>query len=247
MATTDPAPPAERLQVPKEVLCAVCRKDDVRLSACGICFGVWYCSSACQRTDWQIHKMLCKAYSESGRPQDGKLYSRVFFFHPDKHLPEIQWLDLAEENFRHSLMGTGSEPPGADSQVGTDVTLPIQPPGVTYGYQLEIARRDQAEFVTPNVNQSLAAAIASAGGTNMTTWKGPVVVSRGGLNQHQRAMDLEEFIPGMGVLPEDVTMADFRCCVQWMANRQSGEVADHGTLYIPYDHLDLSVSASDGA
>ncbi|KAJ7660558.1 hypothetical protein B0H17DRAFT_1095046 [Mycena rosella] len=37
------------------------KEDDVRLSRCSGCLRISYCSPACQKLDWELHKPLCKA------------------------------------------------------------------------------------------------------------------------------------------------------------------------------------------
>ncbi|KAL1866856.1 hypothetical protein Daus18300_006559 [Diaporthe australafricana] len=234
-ANTAPSTNVEQVPGPKEKLCAVCKKAEVDLSTCGRCHGIWYCSTACQRSDWKFHKLLCKAYSESICPQDGKRYVRMIFFHPDKRLPEIQWCDYEECTVCDVLVRQGSPPPNANSRQSTDLLMPMQPRGVVYGYQIQIRRRHQADFVNQGVNQSLAAAFANLGMTAMTAWKSPVLVSRGGATPELRAMPnwQDSFMLSMGVLAEDITMADFRRSVEWMANYRGDDSHFPPTLHLP--------------
>lgn len=47
-----------REQVQRE--CGNCRKVDPKLQTCGRCKVVFYCSPACQKEHWSVHKILCK-------------------------------------------------------------------------------------------------------------------------------------------------------------------------------------------
>ena len=40
--------------------CAECGEANGRLSLCGRCRGIAYCSTACQRKHWSAHKPTCK-------------------------------------------------------------------------------------------------------------------------------------------------------------------------------------------
>ncbi|KAJ4421919.1 hypothetical protein N0V82_003416 [Gnomoniopsis sp. IMI 355080] len=75
--------------------CAVCRKNDleVELYGCAQCRSICYCSKACQRADWNLHKMLCVAFTDRGpMDEDGKPYKRCVLFDANKHAPEIFWV-----------------------------------------------------------------------------------------------------------------------------------------------------------
>ena len=53
---TVPPPPPETM-----CACAACGKVGVKLLRCATCKTVWYCSRACQRSDWKVHKRDCNA------------------------------------------------------------------------------------------------------------------------------------------------------------------------------------------
>ena len=60
---------------------------------CACCKNVKYCSTSCQQTDWQFHKVLCKSFKKFEiRPsQDMR---RVIYFPADQAKPEFRWLPL---------------------------------------------------------------------------------------------------------------------------------------------------------
>lgn len=46
----------------KHKTCQGClKKSDTKLLCCGRCQFAYYCNSECQRSDWKVHKALCKA------------------------------------------------------------------------------------------------------------------------------------------------------------------------------------------
>ncbi|EGO03813.1 hypothetical protein SERLA73DRAFT_119451 [Serpula lacrymans var. lacrymans S7.3] len=47
---------------PEAYRCFVCRgKGKPKLKMCTVCKKVRYCSSECQKKDWKVHKLRCKA------------------------------------------------------------------------------------------------------------------------------------------------------------------------------------------
>ncbi|KAI0920201.1 hypothetical protein AcV5_010005 [Taiwanofungus camphoratus] len=65
--------------------CVACGKTE-RLKLCSKCHAAWYCSAACQRANWPMHKQTCQPYSASNavtvKPnyvRHGKLTSKADF------------------------------------------------------------------------------------------------------------------------------------------------------------------------
>ena len=50
------------LQLKKEKSCITCEKSDVKLSRCGNCHTVKYCSKKCQRENIVDHKKVCECF-----------------------------------------------------------------------------------------------------------------------------------------------------------------------------------------
>ena len=69
------------LRIKKEVkklpedpkLCFKCKEGSTKvpLKKCGACKMVYYCSEACQRTDWKAHKTWCSLLSQLGKGASG--------------------------------------------------------------------------------------------------------------------------------------------------------------------------------
>lgn len=71
-------------------LCTTC--DNQGRLVCGGCKSIHYCSTACQKVDWPVHKIICKDYSQfvNTRP-DGDHHSAIYFA-PDEPVPRFVWL-----------------------------------------------------------------------------------------------------------------------------------------------------------
>ncbi len=51
-----------KLEIYKHQPCFVCKKDPIQY--CAICKLIYYCSSKCQISDWQKHKLSCVSFEE---------------------------------------------------------------------------------------------------------------------------------------------------------------------------------------
>jgi hypothetical protein len=89
---------------PSDSLCAIC--DQPGINACAGCHSIRYCSKLCQKTDWPLHKLLCKTYadfSDTSRPPDiynlatyppeiYHLYRRAIYFPESGDRPRFIWM-----------------------------------------------------------------------------------------------------------------------------------------------------------
>ncbi|KAF1992674.1 hypothetical protein P154DRAFT_411367, partial [Amniculicola lignicola CBS 123094] len=60
---------------------------------CGECHQSHYCSKVCQKTDFKLHKLLCKQFkdfTDDKRPSPD--YYRAIYFHPAEEGPRFIWL-----------------------------------------------------------------------------------------------------------------------------------------------------------
>ncbi len=75
-------------------ICLECKKEGTL--RCGECQSSFYCSKACQKANWPLHKILCKTFKHfQDRPAaDGAdcKYMRAIYFHPDEEVPRWIWL-----------------------------------------------------------------------------------------------------------------------------------------------------------
>ncbi|KAF1830653.1 hypothetical protein BDW02DRAFT_92701 [Decorospora gaudefroyi] len=76
------------------VLCDEC--NDEGKWRCSGCLSGWYCSKACQKKAWSVHKVLCKTLKDFQiRPapkttREG--FTRAIYFHPEESTPRFVWL-----------------------------------------------------------------------------------------------------------------------------------------------------------
>ncbi|KAJ4387552.1 hypothetical protein N0V93_008147 [Gnomoniopsis smithogilvyi] len=93
------APPITTLPE-ADKFCAVCKKINIDLGGCAKCRSICYCSKACQKADWNLHKVLCNAFANTARPvardddddKDSRPYKRCILFDAKKDAPEIFWV-----------------------------------------------------------------------------------------------------------------------------------------------------------
>ncbi|KAF7198526.1 Protein CBFA2T1 [Pseudocercospora fuligena] len=65
---------------------------DEATKTCSGCRDIRYCSAACQKSDWKIHKHLCKSLGQfPERPR--KDMRRAIYFPPDGDKPVFTWLE----------------------------------------------------------------------------------------------------------------------------------------------------------
>lgn len=69
--------------------CTMCGKPAPDL--CKQCNSSQYCSRACQRSDWPVHKLLCSSFSNFLTPPDAS-YKRCIFFPVSGTKPEFVWV-----------------------------------------------------------------------------------------------------------------------------------------------------------
>ena len=77
-------------------LCAMCPLPATKI--CAGCHSIRYCSKRCQKTDWLLHKLLCKTFqdfSDATRPKEnGALYKRAIMFSEKEDCPRWFWMHV---------------------------------------------------------------------------------------------------------------------------------------------------------
>lgn len=70
--------------------CTMC--DNVGTMVCSGCKSIHYCSKACQKIDWPIHKIICKDYTTFITTRPDQDHHSAIIFHPHEPKPRFLWL-----------------------------------------------------------------------------------------------------------------------------------------------------------
>jgi hypothetical protein len=69
--------------------CIICNGSNTKL--CSSCRSISYCSPQCQRSDWSLHKMVCKSFTTlPSRPSTA--YKLAILFPVDSRVPQLEWI-----------------------------------------------------------------------------------------------------------------------------------------------------------
>ncbi|KAH6644218.1 hypothetical protein C7974DRAFT_439480 [Boeremia exigua] len=82
-------------------LCAMCDEPSTQL--CGGCKSIRYCSKACQKLDWRIHRLICKTYIDffAGRPD--REHHSMIYFPVGEPQPRFIWVHIDDGHNHPSL------------------------------------------------------------------------------------------------------------------------------------------------
>lgn len=139
--------------------CLICNKPNAKL--CTRCKGASYCSEACQRSDYAIHKLLCASFSEfdiASRPTANHVQAIHFPVNQDK--PELIWLEFWDDNgskhpITFKLLGLNDNHT-APTPVKYNYFLKRRPSNIVY-----IAYRESYSTDGSTPNKSIANIIAT--------------------------------------------------------------------------------------
>jgi hypothetical protein len=86
--------------------------------ACSKCHEMPYCSAECQKSDWRIHKLVCKslkAFSDSDRPhQEGMKYRCAIYFPETGGRPRFIWIRIMPDIDGSAIVDASSLPTGSE-------------------------------------------------------------------------------------------------------------------------------------
>lgn len=176
------------------LLCTFCDKHGAHL--CGRCESVRYCSEECQKADWPIHKLLCKAFSDFDvSTRETSKHFRAFSF-PINEKPKVIWIHCERDSDGYQQAQTDSLP-GVEHGLGH---TPIQYNG-RLGRELPdtlyICARDTFLIDGSMPNKGVGAIMASQPGGKRYYWRGPFVAyGKRGLDMDQREcrdLDMKDF------------------------------------------------------
>jgi hypothetical protein len=70
-----------------QALCTTC--DRVGTMLCNGCKSIHYCSTACQKINWSIHKIICKDYTQFIQSRPGSDHHSAIYFNPAEAQPQF--------------------------------------------------------------------------------------------------------------------------------------------------------------
>jgi hypothetical protein len=191
--------------------CTMCNTSDAK--SCAVCHSASYCSKACQKADWPVHKIICKSFTTL--PQRPSPSHKLAFLLPTtSKTPELIWVkcELRTEDeeygsYQREMPDTGgilsSEKvlPGYEGH--PTERIPIKR-NVLRGFNLDhtvkVAGRETSLIDGSKPNSCI---MEITKGKTTHDWRGPIVVLRQ---------------PGTEIDPrfyEDVTAADLRIAVDY--------------------------------
>jgi hypothetical protein len=78
--------------------CAVCSKPG---KLCASCEDIHYCSPECQKTDWKVHKLLCRTFKAFCDPP---VMMRVIAFPVNSIKPEFRWMPIKKGTIQRPIV-----------------------------------------------------------------------------------------------------------------------------------------------
>lgn len=178
--------------------CTICNTSGAK--RCASCHSAAYCSSACQKKDWPLHKIICKALKSIERPPGS--YRLALLFPADSKLPVATWVSCSS-----------NEAPAAPNLPDVDAIVGPKPHdfrsitrnelrGFDIDHSVVIISKQQSNDV-PTLN---ACVMHTTNGMARYKWAGPVIAMRiaEGINTY-----------------EDMTAEDLRVAVDYFAQLPS--------------------------
>ncbi|KAK1764628.1 hypothetical protein QBC33DRAFT_497166 [Phialemonium atrogriseum] len=201
-------------------LCNMCESEGTK--ACGKCGDAYYCSAECQRSDWPMHKILCKAFSDfKSDKRPSPEHFRAVIFPMTQGEPEFVWLGYNQlrgtTTVEHpdlgkvtKIIGRPALPTSATLYVPITTTAQFSGKGMAHALCIWGLQVHTTGIVPELLNQSQAA-LGKPG--LLRPWFGPhihVAITQDaqseGAQNNSKAGD------------RDITMRDFRHIVDFYQN-----------------------------
>jgi len=195
--------------------CAICNGSDARF--CSSCHSISYCSPECQKTDWPLHKTICKTLTTlPSRPSPS--HKLAILFPVDSKDPQLFWINCErrvddedgiawERPDTHPLLQTENLDPEYQNAIEyKDITRNMLR-GFSLSHTVRVICRETflIDGSTPNI-----CVRQTTRGKMTHDWRGPIVVMRQ---------------PGTAIDPifyEDISAADLRVAVDYFLSYGRG-------------------------
>ena len=230
----DDQQPAEldrfNLYAPKQQRCTMCNKPKSR--RCAECRSSAYCSARCQKTDWPLHKLLCRNLQPMLQTRPSGTFKLAILFPEQAKVPNLVWIECEpqrdeDDNYAyqsplvHPLLG--EDQPSPDRRyIGRTVRR-----NFNLDHTVTVFFRDRFLKDGSKANQS----IGSTAGAIQGEWKGPAVVMRqpDALPRFLSSSDLRFY--------EDVALVDLRIAVDYFRTYHDETVDDLEHYRGPLDDI----------
>jgi hypothetical protein len=155
--------------------CAVCPKPG---KLCASCENIHYCSPECQKTDWKVHKLLCRTFKDFRNPP-GPMWMRVIAFPVNSTKPEFRWMPIKQGTIQRPMVDKYF---GYDNPLTGFISFPQDPKsGKQLPLRITIQSRDS--FLTDGSLPNRAL-IQLTEGELRQKFAGPVLVYGNALTSH---------------------------------------------------------------
>jgi hypothetical protein len=185
--------------------CTICNSLEAKY--CFSCHSATYCNSECQRTDWPVHRTVCKSFANLPK-QPSPSHKLGILLPNDSNDPQLTWINCEQIEDEGGDEGGTYELPKLQEFLGEKhwpETLLItrnKVRGVSLDHTVVVSCRDA--FLVDGISTGNKCVNRLTKGKKGMDWRGPVVV----LGQ-----------PGTALYPllyQDVTARDFRVAVDFL-------------------------------
>ncbi len=166
--------------------CTMCNTSDAK--RCGVCHSASYCSQACQKADWLLHKIICKSFTAlPERPSPS--HKLAFLLPTASKTPEIIWVKCEQRTEDEGYGSIQWERSDIDGILSSEQVLPEYKGGIpehklikrnalrgfNLHYTVQVICRDT--FLIDG-SKSNSCVMEITKGKMTHDWRGPIVVMR---------------------------------------------------------------------
>lgn len=183
--------------------CTICNRPEA--NACTQCHASAYCSTACQKYDWPVHKLLCKSYAAFLPTRPSALHFATILFPVDAPAPQLIWVECAVA----ARLSGPTQVPQPDGVLGYPIGNQERVP-INFSHTRQFGMTNKSVVVTSIYEEDFPGAlplnvsIRNTVRKSVRTWTGPTVV----MSQPGKEFRLPTY--------QDVTLADLRVAVDMM-------------------------------